>query len=46
MKAICVDDEVLTMEYTVEQCREIGALEDVRGFTRARDALEIGRAHV
>ena len=40
MRAICVDDEKLQMEYTVSMCRELPGLDDVQGFTRAKDALE------
>ena len=39
MKAICVDDEAKTLEYTVERCRELAQMEQVEGFAHARDAL-------
>ncbi len=39
MKAICVDDERLIMEDTVSICRELPQISEVRGFTRADEAL-------
>ncbi len=39
MKAICVDDEKLILEETVAVCRELPQIEQVEGFTRAKDAL-------
>ena len=39
MKAICVDDEQRTLEYTVDRCRELEQMDSVEGFTNARDAL-------
>lgn len=39
MRAICVDDEPMTLEYTVAQCRGLEGIDEVRGFTRVRDAL-------
>lgn len=45
MKAICVDDEVMTLEYTVDRCRELAQMDQVEGFTRARDALDWLKAH-
>ena len=45
MKAICVDDEPMTLDYTVEQCRELEVIDEVRGFTRVRDALAWSQAH-
>lgn len=39
MKAICVDDEPLTLEYTVEMCRKLPQIHSVEGFTHAGDAL-------
>ena len=43
MRAICVDDEPMTLEYTVEQCRGLKEIDEVRGFTRASDALAWSR---
>lgn len=40
MKAICVDDEAKTLEYTVDRCRELAQMDLVKGFTEARTALE------
>ena len=40
MKAICVDDETKTLEYTVDQCRALAQMDQVEGFTEARAALE------
>ena len=39
MKAICVDDEPLTLEYTVEMCRKLPQIHSAEGFTHAGDAL-------
>ena len=39
MRAICVDDEAKTLEYTVNRCRELSQIDVVEGFTHARDAL-------
>ena len=40
MKAICVDDEIHVMNYTVSVCRSLKLLDDVRGFTHAEEALK------
>ena len=40
MKAICVDDDVKTLGYTVERCRELAQMDLVEGFTEAQAALE------
>lgn len=45
MRAICVDDEPMTLEYTVEQCQGLEGIDEARGFTRARDALAWSQAH-
>jgi len=45
MKAICVDDELYAMEYTVGQCRQLPQIEEVQGFTRSREALDYLRDH-
>jgi len=39
MRAICVDDEAMTLEYTVERCRELSQMDSVEGFAEARAAL-------
>lgn len=45
MKAICVDDEAKTLEYTVDRCRELAQMDRVEGFTHAQDALEWLKDH-
>ena len=40
MKAICVDDEYLVLQLTVSMCKQLPQLDDVRGFTRAKNAIE------
>ncbi len=40
MKIICVDDERLLMEDVVSMCRELDQVDEVTGFTRAKDALQ------
>ena len=40
MKVICVDDERLLMEDTVSLCRSLPLISEVKGFTRAVDALQ------
>lgn len=45
MRAICVDDEPMTLEYTVEQCRGLKEIGEARGFTRVRDALAWSEEH-
>ncbi len=40
MRAICVDDEQLLMEETVEMCRLLPQISEVTGFVRAREALD------
>ena len=45
MKAICVDDELFAMEYTVMQCKQLPRIEEVKGFTRAREALDYLKDH-
>ena len=39
MRLICVDDEPLAVEYTVEQCKLLEGVGEVKGFTDAFDAL-------
>jgi two-component SAPR family response regulator len=45
MRAICVDDEPMTLEYTVEQCRGLNEIDEARGFARALDALAWSKEH-
>ena len=45
MKAICVDDELYAVEYTVRQCRQLPQIEEAQGFTRPREALEYLKDH-
>ena len=40
MKAICVDDEPLAVEYTVHQCESLPEIDEIRGFTDAQSALD------
>ena len=40
MKAICVDDERLLMEDTVAMCLSLPEIDEAKGFTRAKDALD------
>ena len=45
MRAICVDDERLILERTVQLCRELPDMEEVTGFTRPLEALEWASGH-
>ena len=45
MKAICVDDELYAMQYTVRQCQLLPRPVEATGFTRAREALDYLRDH-
>ncbi|MBR3016897.1 MAG: response regulator [Clostridia bacterium] len=45
MKAICVDDEPLAVEYTVNQCAQLPQIEEATGFTNAGEALAYLRGH-
>ncbi|MBO4563759.1 MAG: response regulator [Clostridia bacterium] len=45
MKAICVDDEPLAVEYTLSQCALLPEIEEAKGFTDALAALEWLREH-
>ena len=40
MKAICVDDEKIGMEYLITLCDKIEILSDVKGFAKSREALD------
>ena len=46
MKAVCVDDEKLGMEYLVTLCERIEILDEVKGFTKSREALEYSESNV
>lgn len=39
MRAICVDDEPLAVEYTLGQCAHLPEISEAKGFTDARAAL-------
>ena len=45
MKVICVDDEPLAVEYTVNQCVQLPQIDEVKGFTSAGEALAYLRGH-
>ena len=45
MKAICVDDEQLAVEYTISQCAHLPEIDGIKGFTDARLALDWVRGH-
>ena len=45
MKAICVDDEPLAVEYTLGQCARLSEIDDVHGFTDGQKALDWLRHH-
>lgn len=45
MKAICVDDEPLAVEYTLNQCALLPEIDEIKGFSDARSALDWLRAH-
>ena len=40
MRCICVDDERLLMEDIVSMCQELPQIDEAKGFTRAKEALE------
>ena len=40
MKAICVDDEPLAVEYTLKQCEQLPEIDEAKGFTDAQQALD------
>lgn len=40
MKAICVDDEPLAVEYTLRQCALLPEISETKGFTEAQLALD------
>ena len=46
MKAICVDDEPLAVEYTIEQCASLREIREIKGFTDAKSALDYLRCHM
>ena len=45
MKAICVDDEPLAVEYILGQCASLPEIDEVKGFTQAQSALDWLREH-
>lgn len=45
MKVICVDDVQLAVEYTVNQCKQLEQIDEVKGFIRAADALKWLETH-
>ena len=45
MRILCVDDEPLTLEYTVQQCAQLPGIPEVKGFTRPKEALAWFREH-
>lgn len=45
MKAICVDDEPLAVEYTLKQCGQLPGVDEAKGFTDAQQALDWLRDH-
>ena len=45
MKAICVDDELFAMQYTVQQLLQLPQIEEAKGFTRSREALDYLQNH-
>lgn len=40
MRIVCVDDEPLAVEYITQLCRDLSEDISVKGFTKAREALE------
>lgn len=45
MKAICVDDEPLAVEYTLKQCEQLPVIDEAKGFTDPQQALDYLRDH-
>ena len=45
MKAICADDELFAMQYTVRQLLQLPQIEEAKGFTRSREALDYLEGH-
>ena len=45
MRAICVDDEPLAVEYTLGQCALLPEIDEAKGFTEAQSALSWLRDH-
>ena len=45
MNLICVDDEPLAVEYTLGQCAQLPEIDEAKGFTDARLALDWLRTH-
>ena len=40
MRAICIDDEPLAVEYTLAQCAVLPEIDEAKGFTDAHSALD------
>ena len=40
MKAVCVEDEVLTLNMIISLCQKMPDLKEVKGFQKAMDVLE------
>lgn len=45
MNVICVDDEPLAVEYTLNQCEHLPEIDEAIGFTEAQSALDWIRNH-
>ena len=45
MNVICVDDELLAVEYTLSQCSLLPGIDEAKGFTEAQSALDWLRDH-
>ena len=45
MRAICIDDEELVLKLTVSMCEAIPQLDEVRGFTTVKDAMDWLKLH-
>lgn len=40
MKAVCIDDEPLAVEYTLKQCEQLSEISEAKGFIAVDEALE------
>ena len=40
MRAVCIDDEPLAVEYTLKQCAQLAEIQEAKGFTDTDEALE------
>lgn len=45
MRAICVDDEPLSVAYTAQQCRQLPQIDQADAFSGAQEALDDLRNH-